>query len=237
MEFFGKRLHSYNDDEHLFLTNSKQLINFTQNWKFNRPQDPTRIEEICEYIEKTNNIDGIIYIGQLIKNKTISYVCYDGNHRRSALEKLEKEYYVLVHVLCNTTDFNIKDRFEILNKSNPVPDIYIREETDNNVKIMITELVKKITEQWPKHQSGSKKPQRPNFNRDNLTEKLDDILKKKCIDDMDNIDSIWNRILQLNKLYKDFYKDNVDISQKIMKKCNKNDCYLFLKEFTLDLFK
>lgn len=236
-KIFGQLLHQYDENEGLYLTNSKTLVKHIQNWKYNRPQDQARIGEICDYIQNTKRVEGIIYIGQLLdKNKNISYVCYDGNHRLKALSQLEEEYKVVVNVLFYTTDYNIKLRFESINKANPVPEIYIEEESvTTEEKIEILNIVKRISEKWPKHQSSSRNPKRPNFNRDKLTDQISDVLKtNKGYKE----EEIWKRIIELNQKYKDGYKLDVkNISSRITNKCKNNDCYIFLKNFTQDLFE
>lgn len=171
---FGKKIIEY-ENEVLFLTNSSFFNRFdVTNWKHNRPCDEVRIKEIRENIKMNNRVDGIFYIAQLISESGINYVCYDGNHRRNALKNIENEYPILVNILFWGNNNRIVKKFVALNKACPVPEIYIKGKNRKNeqLKLTIESVIKEIVKVYPKNQSPSKNPQRPNYNRDNLADKL-----------------------------------------------------------------
>jgi hypothetical protein len=58
-----------------------------------------------------------------------------------------------------------------LNKAISVPDLYI-EETDAVTKANVQTAVSDIIKRFPKHQSTSRRPNSPNYNRDNLTDQI-----------------------------------------------------------------
>ena len=240
-EYFGILLTKISDNEGLYLTSSKNLIKYTKRWKFNRPPDEKRVKDIVKIINDTNHVEGIIYIAEVFaKNKSINYVCYDGNHRREALEDINKNINVLVNLKRKCSREELKKKFIILNSGNPVPELYI----DNNksdigaLKLNIEELVKKICSEFTKYQSTSRNPIKPNFNRDNLTDILYKYFTNNKIYNI-NLENIFKQILELNKNYSKGEKINLSDTKKYSKhmieRAEKNGCYLFLKDFIEDL--
>ena len=130
-----------------------------------------KINEIKKTIHNNTYINDPIYISEIIsKDKSIKYLCYDGNHRREALKKYP-EKKILVHLLRSAHNDEIIKRFTIMNSGCPVPELFL-EKTDEELKIMIKELIKFFCVNWKKHKSNSKNPRKPNFNRDNLMDIL-----------------------------------------------------------------
>ena len=158
------KIYTLEKDKELFNVDSDVLYNSTTNWKYNRPPDERKVEEITQYIHDNKKPpDGIIYIAELIdsETKTIRYVCYDGNHRREALKYVPK-MKVLVQLRTNITDEDIKDEFLRLNKTTPVPELYITDEIDEGkkekIKISILNTIKYFAKKYPKHFSSSSRP-------------------------------------------------------------------------------
>lgn len=192
-------------------------------WKHNRPSDVDRVIEIHEFMKVSKRMDGIIYLA-CIDNEL---VCYESNHRREALKGLEEIHDILVDVIWNTTDERIKEEFVRLNKSVSVPELYI----DKTVEINIEEL-RKVVDDFCKlyktHKVSTGKPQRPNFNRDNLTDDLYRIMK-------DNSISLTDLMMKLTEYNKQLLlKDKTKLSEKIIEKCNKSGLWLFAWKSRLD---
>jgi hypothetical protein len=61
---FGKLIYKYNEKENLYLCSSSNLKG-VEMWKYNRPHDQARVEEIKSYIDKTGVVDGIIYLAEI----------------------------------------------------------------------------------------------------------------------------------------------------------------------------
>ena len=78
------------DNKSLYIINDLSKIDLIQNWKYNRPPDKCRVNEIKEYIQKNNDTDGLILIAEL-NNECLSYYCYDGIHRLTAIKELKNE--------------------------------------------------------------------------------------------------------------------------------------------------
>jgi len=234
---FGKLLYTINNKEQLFLTNSKNLTAHVKGWKYNRPSEENRIKEINEYLNKYGKVEGIIYVAEIIEDKEIKYVCYDGNHRREALVLNDKTYDILVQVMWDVKFEKIKEHFINLNKGNPVPELYLVKDDNlemEKLKNKIHNVVKKISQTWPKNQSTSKSPKRPNYNRDKLVEQLYNYLTNNNFEY--NEEELFTAIIDLNNNYKNGHHINhTKYPGKIIAKCRKTGCYLFLKDFTEDL--
>lgn len=237
---FGQKIIEYNTGEIIFLSSSN-IFSKCQctNWEHNRPCDEKRIDEIYQDIVKCQKIDGIIYIAQVIKNDNIDYICYDGNHRRLALERYQNDIPILISVIFNASNNQIVRNFVKLNKSCPVPTLYIDKKDRHNtiIKNIIYNVVKYFTDNYPKYISTSRNPQRPNFNRDNFIDKLYTFIKQHKI----NLDQeeLLDYLLDINKQYKLLVDNNQivpKISQRVKDKCDKYKLYLFVKDFSDDLF-
>lgn len=226
---FGKLINQHSKNESLYLSNSLLINKHVTSWKFNRPCDESRIEEIKNDITSHGIVEGIIYVAEILgDNKELQYVCYDGNHRREATSRLNESYNMYIQVMWDATHDLIKDKFIRLNTANPVPELYINnDENDEHKRVKVLNVVQMISKKFPKHQTASNKPQKPNFNRDKLTEYIWNNLNINNMND----EEVFNRLLQLNEKYS-HYKFN--INEKIINKCKKNNCYLFVNDFSND---
>ena len=54
-------------------------------WKYNRPVDENRVEEIRQWNKEFNRMDGVINLAYIAGD---GLVCFEGNHRRLALKDL-----------------------------------------------------------------------------------------------------------------------------------------------------
>jgi len=257
---FGKKIIDYTGSsgvkEVTFLTDLTFLSKFkVKNWKHNRPCDLNRVDEIYKTIQINQKVDGIIYIAQQLEENEISYYCYDGNHRVSALKKLpnDLEIPLIINILFNATNNSIIRNFSSLNKSCPVPTIFIKKPNEKRDKFKLTllEVTKYLIEKYPKNVSTSRNPQKPNFNRDQIMDKLYD--HYVLINKFPNKEEIISRLEFINKKYHSYTiiknpkdkknitdkqkkkKNDNKISDKILKKCELTGCYLFTKDFTMDL--
>lgn len=234
---FGKTLYNFSPTdnvEELFLGNPSHLKHVIQ-WKHNRPPDMDRVAEIKQYIQRTKRVDGIIYLAELNIDGKITYVCYDGNHRRLALADAQSSFQVLIHVLWNASDALIRERFVNINKANPVPELYLDDSSHNeHLKVLIQDVVHDVCKLFPSHVSTSKCPKRPNFNRDVLTEKLWMYFKERSVYEFCP-KSLIKQILNLNIRYMQSKSITSKLSEIILKKCRQNRCFLFLKNFIDDL--
>jgi hypothetical protein len=100
-------------------------------------------------------------------------VCYDGNHRREAFHKsnLKDDQAIIIDVICNAETEDVFESFNAINKSVPVPALYLEE---HNPQIMdeIRTLSRKYAETYKPFLSTSSNCHAPNFNRDSLEDQL-----------------------------------------------------------------
>jgi hypothetical protein len=145
-------------------------------------------------------------------------VCFEGNHRRLALDGLD--ITVFADVLWDVTDEIVVHEFRRLNKSICVPDLYV---TENHyaVRENIEKAVQEFRKKYPSMESSSGRPQRPNFNRDKLTDELFRLHKELGI-------SIEDLIIKLNLLNETLkVSDKSKLSDSIKQKCEKSGLWLF----------
>lgn len=239
-----KKLYERNK-ESVFLIDSKILHKEypIQNWKYNRPPDKQRIKEIKNIISNNGFFDNRIYLAEIKTDTSIHYYCYDGNHRREAIKELCEENSLLevqtipevvISIIQNASEEEVKENFKNLNKGCPVPELYTENLSNEEIKNNVEYIVNKIITKFKNHKSSSKHARRPNFNKDTLTQNIFEKIKDKNIDK----DEFYESILKLNKKYS--LGVHLDLTKfqnkKYFKKCQENNCYLFLKkDFTEDI--
>jgi hypothetical protein len=96
----------------------------------------------------------------------------------------------------------------------------------NNV--ILKNMVKELCIQYPDHVSTKQKPQRPNFNRDSLTDDITRIIKEASID----IETFKYKIDGLNE--KNKHDDHSGLNPKMVKKCQETGLWLFIYSTHLD---
>lgn len=185
-------------------------------WKFNRPPDKDRVSEINEFMKKSGRMDGIIYLGFV----NDELVCYESNHRREALKGIDTLADVLVDIIWDATDDILKEEFMRLNKSVSVPELYIEVSSEVDI-VSLRKIVDEFCKTYKMHKVSSGKPQRPNFNRDNLTDELYRIMKEHHV----TIDVLMEKLTRYNQQLT--MKDRSKLSEKIVEKCSSSGLWLF----------
>lgn len=185
-------------------------------WKYNRPPDDTRVQEIREWIQQSKRVDGIIYLA-CVGNEI---VCYESNHRREALRGIDGLHNILVDMMWDATDEIVKQEFFRLNKAISVPELFVTEQPTVRLEDLM-DVVNKFCENYSKMRSPNKHPHRPNFNRDQFMEDLYSIVKDSGI----TIEEAMNRLEKLN--WKLAVKDKTKLSKTIIDKCEKTGMWLF----------
>ena len=192
-------------------------------WKFNRPPDKDRVTEIHEHMKLSHRMDGIIYLAFI----NDELVCYESNHRREALKGIEVLADVLVDIIWNTTDYAIKSEFMRLNKAVSVPELYIQANADINFD-GIRKAVEDFCVTYKTHKSTSSNPQRPNFNRDKLTDEFYRIIKENSI----TLDTLVQKLTEYNKHLS--LIDHSKLPTKVVEKCSASGLWLFAKTSKLN---
>lgn len=184
-------------------------------WKYNRPPDMSRVPEIHKWMKEFNRMDGVLNLAYI---QSEGLVCFEGNHRRLALEGLDIK--VLLDIVWNATHDIVKHEFQRLNKSVCVPDLYVVE-NDSSLRVQIEEAVSAFRKKYPTHESSSGRPIRPNFNRDKLTDEFTRLQKELHI----SVPELVERLEKLNEKYKT--KDRSKLSPNTQLKCGLSDLWLF----------
>lgn len=185
-------------------------------WKYNRPEDPVRIAEIREWIEKSKRVDGVIYLA-CVENEL---VCYESNHRREALKGVEGVHSIFVDILWDATDEDVKQEFLRLNKAVSVPELYVSEEPVVAIGDL-KQVVDKFCDNYKKLRVSTNRPQRPNFNRDMLTDEFYRIIKERGV----TLDELVIKLTDLNKEMAT--RDKSKLSAKVIQKCEESGLWLF----------
>jgi hypothetical protein len=185
-------------------------------WKFNRPPDKDRVAEIHEHMKHTQRMDGIVYLA-FVEGEL---VCYESNHRREALRGLDELADVLVDIIWNATDDLVKSEFVRLNKAISVPELYIQSSTDIHFD-SIRKAVDDFCVTYKSHKSTANNPQRPNFNRDKLTDEFYRIIKEHGV----TLDVLVQKLTDHNKRLS--LMDHSKLPTKIVEKCSRSGLWLF----------
>ncbi len=249
-------IHFYNKDHVIFKCTISDLLNAAsikklENWKYNRPPDFIRCNEISESIyNKQQEIDWLLYIVCETddKNKKDILQIIDGIHRFHSLQIIKRENnkpidhltptifgsnndaewlykkYIMASLRLNMTTGQSMDLFKSLNNSNPVPELYMVD-TDHQKRTIIEFNVNEWVTKFKSHFTASNNPNIPNMNRDRFIEILDFVYIKY------NLNNSTGHLLT-EKLYalNAFLGKNhpKKISDNAIEKCIKTGCYIFL---------
>ena len=198
-------------------------------WRHNRPSDEDRVAEIREFMCVSKRVDGIIYLAAVGQE----LVCYESNHRREALVGIGNVIPdirpILVDVIWNATDELIKNEFFRLNKAVSVPDLYIDPSDGDDGVVLnnygsIQQFIAardSFCRRYPSLKVTTARPQKPNFNSDNL---IDDLAKVVAVNNI-SIQEMMRRLDVLNA--KLACSDRTKLTQKVIDKCEKSGCWLF----------
>ena len=239
---------SFNENHSIYKIMIKDLlVPSVKNWEYNRPPDMARCPDIARYIfNSRKSVDTMIYLS--FNNLKESFEVLDGIHRITALKIIKEEnskplnlleqcdfgsgnsanwlynQYILVNIRFNSPLGDLIEVFKNLNKSQTVPDLYIRDHLKEK-----KEIIETIANEWfvkyKKHFSSSASPNIGNTNRNKFVELLDKLYEKHKIDES-NCDKL-KKLLDNANLYLSTNipsKATIDIRVK----CKDNGCYLFL---------
>lgn len=238
-------IHTYSANHHIIKVTVNELLKAPiMNWEFNRPADRVRCEDIARYIAISKKpVDTMLFVN--FNNKKQVYDMIDGIHRYNALmivkEKTEhldfisaNEYsgdmtwlwnsFILLNVRTNTPEGEQIEVFKSLNKSNPIPELYVRNVVKDK-REYIQMLVDKWQSRFKVHFSSSSKPNKPNINRDRFIDVLDALYDKYKL--MEETKDKLEQILERNNGH---ISQNVPkkLSQTVIQKCEATGCWLFI---------
>ena len=190
-------------------------------WKYNRPPSDERIAEIRQWNSQFGRMDGVLNLAYVPRD---GLVCFEGNHRRLALAGLN--ITVVADILWDVSDETVMHEFRRINKSVSVPDLYVAD-TEASLKLEIEALVNTFRKKYPTHETASGRPQRPNYNRDGLTDQITRLQTETCL----TVSDIEKRLYELNSKLAQQGKSK--LSQKMLEKCESSGLWLFAWSNTL----
>ena len=245
----NKIFHSFDSQcSHLIIKINNLLDAPIVNWSLNRPPDLLRCRDIAKYIYNSKlPVDSMIYLSYNNLHKTFEIL--DGIHRITALKIIKKENsnpmnlitpndfgynndaenwlfnsHIIVNIRFNAPISTLIQTFQNLNKSNPVPDLYINDNTKEK-KTIIENITKQYQKLFKSHFSTSQNQTVPNINREKFIDLLDKIYERYNI-----TEETKEKIDELLTNANNFIKNNIPnkISKKAIEKCNETGCYLFI---------
>jgi hypothetical protein len=193
-------------------------------WKHNRPPDAGRVAEIHAYMTESKRMDGIIHLA-FVNNQL---VCYESNHRREALKGLTDMAHILVDVMWEATDELVKQEFFRLNKSVSVPELFVTPDAGETLIAEVRDAVEGFCRNYPSLRTSTARPQRPNFNRDMLTDEFYRVMRENDI----GVKELGDRLMRLNRAMSQ--RDRRRLSEKVIAKCQATDLWLFAWSATLN---
>ena len=213
----------------LFNTNIKK-------WKYNRPPDITRCREIAQFVlSRRPTIDWMFYA--IYENSTDTVYLLDGLHRFTALKIIHDEnkanledishilsQHVIISIRIDVTDGEAIDIFQQINKSNPVPELYLQN-ADQDKKTVIEEIANKWMINYRGHFSTNPRPNVPNTNRDRFIEFLDSMYQKMEL----TRETSYKLNYKLREMNEHMQTNPPPkLSAKTLEKCQQSGCYLFI---------
>ena len=221
------------------------------NWEYNRPPDDTRCEDIARYTYISKEpMDTMLYVS--FSNKKKMYEVLDGIHRFTAL-KIIKEHnskpreldlltsntyefgsnndatwlyksYILLNVRFNATEQCLISVFKNLNKSIPIPELFVRDFASEK-RATIINIVDNWKDKYKSHFSSNRKPNKPNINREQFIELVDYLYDKYKVREQTKV--------KLDYLLQEANtKISMNIPSKLtiptIDKCTTTGCWLFV---------
>jgi hypothetical protein len=231
-------LHTFSSAHKLIKTTVGDLLEYPiRNWEYNRPPDHIRCNEISSYLAKPEvQLLQPFYIHY--DSKENMYYVLDGIHRYTALTSVEyKELVnpkiVFIHIFTDMSKGMLVDIFENLNKTIPVPELYVNvDKHDSNQISVIEEIISYYQKRYKEHFSPKSSFCSPNINRESFTNLLTDLYKLHNITSKKGLEDILSKT---NNSIKERIESGMHtrtlpnkFSDKQKDKCRKSGLYLFL---------
>ena len=191
------------------------------NWELNRPADDLRVNDILKYYieNKINIVPGMINIWHFNNE----YRIYDGLHRfLAAKNNYLNDMYIIMNIKYTDNELDIIEEFNNINKSVNVPSIYLDDIKDLNKKNICQNIVARLCNAYPQFSSPSRRPLKPNYNRDTFLELICSL--DINFNDPNIEDKVYNLLLIQNQQVKKLKLKN---KLSYLKKCITYDFWLF----------
>lgn len=217
------------------------------NWEYNRPPDMVRCEDIARYIYNSKTqIDSMFYASYNNIKKTFEIL--DGIHRITSIKIIANENkkslellcptdfgsnndaewlykrYIIMNIRFNAPSGELIETFKTLNKSQTVPDLYIRDVVKEKINI-----IENIANEWQvtykKHFSSSENPIAGNTNRNLFVSLLDKLYDLFDINES-NVPILRANLEKVNELISNDIPSRITLNVRL--RCRETGCYLFL---------
>ena len=243
-------LHQFSSEHQLVQVSVETLLAWPVcNWEYNRPPDPVRCADMAPYLAKPHtHLLQPFYVFHDTKAKLFHIL--DGIHRYTALTMAAgaataevKQKPVFLHLLTDVSKGVLVDVFENINKTIPVPELYVKVGKHVSSEIsVIEEIVADYTRRYKAHFSPNATYCAPNINREAFVNLLTDLYeihqlhKTKGADADAAAKAALEEVLRhTNKVIRDRVEAGTrtrslphKFSEKQKEKCRKSGLYLFL---------
>ena len=135
------------------------------------------------------------------------------------------EKYIFISLRKNMSNGETIDLFQSLNKSNPVPELYIAPDVNIQKRTLIESIVNEWMTDFNTHFTSSKNPNIPNMNRDKFIDILDYVYEKYQLNNSTNY-LLSEKLYELNSKLKATPPKKT--SPCALDKCIKTGCFIFL---------
>jgi len=198
-------------------------------WEYNRPSDTVRCNDIARNTYSSKYVmDTMLHFNYNNMNKR--YEIFDGIHRYDSwkiIQETHNQPLDFINIIVNATQGTLIDLFKKINKSNPIPELYIRDRKNDKINLIET-ITKKYQSKYKTHFSACNKPNKPNVNRDRFIEMLSDIYDKHNI--IHETDYLLEKILEKINREIEFNISKDNLPEKIKNKCTETGWWLFTKD-------
>lgn len=134
---------------------------------------------------------------------------------------------IIVDIIWDATDEQVKAEFQRLNKAVSVPELYV----DDTSSVDIDEHIRicnMFYERFKSLKVGSSRPHAPNFNESMVSSEFHRVMKENKMGPI----LFWEKLMSLNTHMAT--RDHSKLSPKIREKCEKSGCWLFAHSRMLD---
>ena len=184
-------------------------------WKHNRPPDMARVPEIHEWMKQFRRMDGVLNLAYISGE---GLVCFESNHRRLALAGLDIP--VFVDIVWDATHEIVRQEFMRINKAVSVSALYVAD-TPVALRGEMEDAVADFRKRFGSMESTSGRPQRPNYNRDRLTDELMRLQQELVVP----VAELMRRLYLLNDKCSAY--DKSKLTDKMRQKCEASGLWLF----------
>jgi hypothetical protein len=200
------------------------------NWHLNRPPDPARCLALSQYLARSKEGFDLPMI-MAYQHLRGQFDVLDGIHRWRALQLLAEAYPthpllyapIQLNIRTNASEGQLIEAFQNINKSIPVPDLYLRDTTKDR-RDCIERLAIKWQARYPSHFKTTKAPQKPNTNRDLFIEFLDGAYTALQLT-FETQHLLEARMEEMNAALR-----QSPLTDKVRQLCEITGCYLFTKK-------